>query len=135
MSAMIKRVRATIPPPLVALVLAVILFLVGGVLAPGFNNPDQAVNIARLAAFLGIIAAGQTLVIISGGEGIDLSAGALVTLGAILTYRVTNGDDAMILPALALVLVVGALFMIATTIADLLQASLNPRIRFGSTTS
>jgi ribose transport system permease protein len=109
MSAMFKRVRSMVPPPLVALVLAVILFLVGGLLAPGFSNTDQAVNIARLAAFLGIIAAGQTLVIISGGEGIDLSAGALVTLGAILTYRITNGDDTMILPALLLVLVVGAL--------------------------
>jgi ribose transport system permease protein len=102
------RLRPYFPPPVVALILAVGLFLIGGIFAPGFANPDQAVNIVRLAAFLGIIAAGQTLVIISGGEGIDLSAGALVTLGAILTYRITNGDDAMILPALGVVLAVGA---------------------------
>jgi len=103
-----NRGRAAIPPPLVALVLGIVLFGVGGLLAPGFTNPTQAVNIVRLAAFLGIIAAGQTLVIISGGEGIDLSAGALVTLGAILTYRITDGQDSLILPALGIVLLVGA---------------------------
>ncbi|MBZ0283240.1 MAG: ABC transporter permease [Anaerolineae bacterium] len=104
----LNRIRPYLSPPVVALVLAIILFLVGGFLAPGFTNTAQAVNIVRLAAFLGIIAAGQTLVIISGGEGIDLSAGALVTLGAILTYRITDGSDAMILPALAIVLLAGA---------------------------
>ena len=46
----------------------------------GFVNPAQAINIVRLAAFLGIIAAGQTLVIISGGEGIDLSIWRIVTV-------------------------------------------------------
>ncbi len=108
MNTFLNRIRSFMPPSLAALLLAVMLFLVGGILAPGFTNPTQAVNIIRLAAFLGIIAAGQTLVIISGGEGIDLSAGSLVTLGAILTYRITNGDDALILPALAIVLLVGA---------------------------
>lgn len=97
-----------VPPPLLALILAVVLFIGGGVLAPGFANIDQAINIVRLAAFLGIIAAGQTLVIISGSEGIDLSAGALVTLGAILTYRITDGNDALIPVAILAVLIVGA---------------------------
>jgi ribose transport system permease protein len=104
----LNRIRASLPPPAVALLLAVILFFVGGFAAPGFANTDQAVNIARLAAFLGIIAAGQTLVIISGGEGIDLSSGALVTLGAILTYRITDGNDELIVPALLVVIGLGA---------------------------
>lgn len=104
-----RRFQRAIPPPLIALILAIFLFIIGGILAPGFTNPDQAVNILRLAAFLGVIAAGQTLVIISGGEGIDLSAGALVTLGAILTYRISNGDDSLIIPALLIVIVVGSL--------------------------
>ena len=69
----------------------------------------QALNILRLAVFLGVIAAGQTLVIISGSEGIDLSAGSVVTLTAILTYIVVNGADAMVLPALLVALAVGAL--------------------------
>jgi ribose transport system permease protein len=37
-------------------------------------------------------AAGQTLVFISGSEGIDLSAGSIVTLTAIVTYVTVNGE-------------------------------------------
>ncbi len=94
-------------PPLIALLLAIGLFFLGGILRPGFANVDQAINIVRLAAFLGIIAAGQTLVIISGGEGIDLSVGATVTLGAILVFRIAHGQDGMVLPALAVNLLMG----------------------------
>ncbi len=107
-----KRIR--ISPPVAAIVLAVILFLLSGLLPNGFGSDlnvarAQALNILRLAVFLGVIAAGQTLVIISGSEGIDLSAGAVVTLTAILTYIVVNGVDAMVLPALLVALAVGTL--------------------------
>lgn len=95
-------------PPLLALLLAIALFFLGGILRPGFANVDQAINIIRLAAFLGIIAAGQTLVIISGGEGIDLSVGAVVTLGAILVFRIADRDNSMVLPAMAVCLLAGA---------------------------
>lgn len=95
-------------PPLVALLLAIGLFFLGGIVRPGFANYSQAINIIRLAAFLGIISAGQTLVIISGGEGIDLSVGAMVTLGAILVFRIVDGQNSMIIPALAVTLLAGA---------------------------
>ncbi|PMP84236.1 MAG: ABC transporter permease [Roseiflexus castenholzii] len=106
--------RRTISPPLAAVLLAVALFLLSGFLPNGFGgNLDvataQAINIVRLSVFLGIIAAGQTLVIISGGEGIDLSTGAVVTLTAILTYTIVNGSNEQVLPALLAVLVVGGL--------------------------
>jgi ribose transport system permease protein len=94
-------------PVLIALLLAVALFALGGVLRPGFANYALAINILRLAAFLSIIAAGQTLVIISGGEGIDLSVGAVVTLGAILVFRIVDGRDALVLPALLVALLAG----------------------------
>lgn len=107
-----KKIR--ISPPIAALILAVVLFLLSGLLPNGFgSNIDvataQATNIVRLAVFLGVIAAGQTLVIISGREGIDLSAGAIVTLTAILTYVIVKGENSMVLPALAISLVVGAI--------------------------
>ncbi len=89
-------------PPLIALVLAIILFFAGGLINPDFVNLRQATNIVRLAAFLGIIAAGQTVVIISGGEGIDLSIGAIVTLAAMLTFRFTEGRNELILWGLLL---------------------------------
>jgi ribose transport system permease protein len=106
--------RISISPPVAALILAVVLFLLSGLLPNGFGSDldvarAQATNIARLAVFLGVIAAGQTLVIISGSEGIDLSAGSVVTLTAILTYTVVNGANERVLPALLLTLAVGAL--------------------------
>jgi ribose transport system permease protein len=103
-----NRIRAYLNPPLLALLLAIGLFFAGELIAPGFANPRQALNIVTLAAFLSFIAAGQTLVIISGSEGIDLSIGAVVTLGAILVFRYSDGKDELILPALGLALSMGA---------------------------
>ena len=105
--------RISTSPPVAALILAVVLFLLSGLLPNGFGSDldvarAQAANIVRLAVFLGVIAAGQTLVIISGSEGIDLSAGSVVTLTAILTYIIVNGVDAKVLPALLVALAVGA---------------------------
>jgi ribose transport system permease protein len=107
------KTRLAISPPLAAVLLAVVLFLLSGLLPNGFgSNPavavPQALTIIRIAVFLGIIAAGQTLVIISGGEGIDLSIGAVVTLTAIITYSIVNGKNENVLPALLAVLIVGA---------------------------
>lgn len=102
----LKSIR--ISPPLAALLLAIGLFLLGGILRPGFVSYNQAINIVRLAAFLGIIAAGQTLVILSGNAGIDLSVGAVVTLGAILVFRYVDGQNSRVFPALGLALAVGS---------------------------
>lgn len=106
--------RISISPPVAALLLAIILFVLSGLLPNGFGSDmgvarAQATNIMRLAVFLGVIAAGQTLVIISGGEGIDLSAGSVVTLTAILTYVVVNGANEKVLLGLLISLAVGAL--------------------------
>ncbi len=102
-----KRLRSN--PIAIALILAVILFVIGGIVQPDFASYGQAMNILRLAAFLGIVAAGQTLVIISGGEGIDLSVGAVITLGAILVFRIGEGQNDQALLALAIALGVGLL--------------------------
>ncbi len=106
-----KKIR--ISPPLAAVILAIVLFLGSGLLPNGFGSNAsvalaQATNIIRLSVFLGVIAAAQTLVVISGSEGIDLSIGAIVTLTAILVYTICNGQDAMVLPALGVALLVGA---------------------------
>ncbi|MDX2007657.1 MAG: ABC transporter permease [Meiothermus sp.] len=98
---------ALLTPPVIALALALLLLLLGELYRPGFASLEQIANILRIAAFLGIVAIGQTLVILAGGEGIDLSVGAVVTLGAIIIYRFTGGSDALLLPALLLSLGVG----------------------------
>lgn len=100
-------------PPLTALIIAFVLFLLSGLLPNGFNDIQtatrQGLNILRLASFIAIIGAGQTLVIISGSEGIDLSAGSVVTVGAMMTYIFINGNNQLILPILLLVLLMGAI--------------------------
>jgi ribose transport system permease protein len=106
--------RISISPPVAALLLALVLFLLSGLLPQGFGSDvnvaiAQATNIVRLAVFLGIIAAGQTLVIISGSEGIDLSAGSVVTLTAIITYVMVSGNDSMVPLAFLVAIAVGAL--------------------------
>lgn len=106
--------RFAISPPVAALILAIVLFLLSGFLPNSYGSDidvaiAQATNIVRLAVFLGVIAAGQTLVIISGSEGIDLSAGSIVTLTAILTYVYVNGQDDKVLVALLISLGVGAI--------------------------
>lgn len=106
--------KISISPPVAALLLAVILFVLSGLLPNGFGSDldvarAQATNIVRLAVFLGVIAAGQTLVIISGSEGIDLSAGSVVTLTAILTYVIVSGADEKVLLGLLVSLAVGIL--------------------------
>jgi ribose transport system permease protein len=96
-------------PTMIALLLAIVLFIVGGIIRPGFANYGLAMNILLLASFLGIVAAGLTLIIIAGGEGIDLSVGSIVTLGAILIYNISNGQNDKLFLALVVALVVGAL--------------------------
>lgn len=103
-----RQIANRINPAIIALILAVVLFLSGGLIRSGFVSYAQAINIVRLASFLGIISAGQTIVIIAGGEGIDLSVGAVVTLAAIVVYRFSDGQNALILPVLGLALAVGA---------------------------
>ena len=107
-----KKKKFRISPPVAALLIALVLFLLSGLLPNGFNDwasaARQGLNILRLASFIAIIGAGQTLVIISGSEGIDLSAGSLVTVGAMLTYVLVNGNNNLILPVLLLVLATSA---------------------------
>ncbi len=98
-------------PPVIALFLAIILF----VASTFFLNADtslagmmkRAQTIINITAYLGLIAAGQTIVVLAGGEGIDLSAGTTVTLAAIVTAVVADKLDANLPWALVSALAAG----------------------------
>src|SRR5690606_27793503 len=81
-------------PILVALALIVLLLAVGEMLSPGFASPTQIMRLLIVAALLGIVAAGQNLVILGGREGIDLSVGGVVSLSAILAGNLMDGQNA-----------------------------------------
>jgi ribose transport system permease protein len=97
-------------PLVIALLLIVVLLFVGETLSPGFASGQQILRLLIVAALLGIVAAGQNLVILGGREGIDLSVGGVVSLSAIIAGNLMNGSDAGIPLALLACVAAGALF-------------------------
>lgn len=95
-------------PVAIAALIAVALVVAGEVVSPGFASYGQIINLLRVSAFLGIIAMGQTIVILSGGEGIDLSVGKVATFAAIIAARTIEGDSSQVVAGLGLALLVCA---------------------------
>ncbi len=81
--------------------LLVVLFVVGQAILPGFIGPAQIANQLKIAAFLGLFALCQTIVMTAGGQGLDLSVGAVATLGGVIGTAVLGGADG--LTALAMI--------------------------------
>ena len=100
----------TANPLLIALVLIAALLFLGDALSPGFASGSQILRLLIVAALLGIVAAGQNLVILGGREGIDLSVGGVVSLSAIVAGNVMNGMDGGIPLAILACVATGALF-------------------------
>lgn len=97
-------------PWLPGLISAAVLLVVGETLSPGFASWSNINQILAGAAILAIASTGQTLVMISGNFGIDLSVGEVMSLTAIVGYVVLNGGNKDLPLALAVVLVIGAAF-------------------------
>lgn len=84
------------------------LFIIGQLIAPGFAHLNHIMNILSLSSFLGIVALGQMIVIVSGSEGIDLSVGSVMTLGAVIGSQVINGFDSNLFFGILIVIGTGA---------------------------
>jgi len=69
----------------------IFLFLTGKFLSEGYLEIQHIGAILRTASFLGIVAIGQTLVLLTGG--IDLSVGPLITMGNVFICMFMNGLD------------------------------------------
>jgi ribose transport system permease protein len=91
--------------PATALVVVVLMFAACDVLIPGFVSVANILRIADLAGFLGIVAVGETVVILTGG--IDLSIAWVVTGAGCVFTQVTGGETALLGPGLAAALAVG----------------------------
>lgn len=87
-------------PVTLSLLVLLALFAAGNVAAPGFASFGSLTNVLRVAAFLGVIAAGQTIVILGGGEGIDLSVGKIATFSTVVVAQVSQGQDERLLLAI-----------------------------------
>jgi ribose transport system permease protein len=105
---------------------ALLLFAVGQVLNQNFISPANIGNILGLAVILALAAAGQTMVVIMGG-GIDISAGSVMSLGAIIAVQIMKQDDAMILPSILVILATGALIGLCNA-AGIIKAKVPPLV-------
>jgi ribose transport system permease protein len=83
-----------------------LLLAISAVLSPQSFNAQDLLNLAKQASGLGIVAIGQTLVILTGG--IDLSVGSVITLVHVLSVGTIMGRPEMVLPVAALCVLVGA---------------------------
>ena len=89
-----------------AIVVLFLVVVVGFVGVPTFGSADNLRNVALAASSIGIIAAGMTFVIISGG--IDLSVGSTYALAVITSaYFAKSGSFVAVAGALACAAAVG----------------------------
>jgi len=84
-----------------------ILVLSGSLLNSGFHSPANIGNILAMTSILAMAAAGQTFVMIS-GAGVDISIGATMSLGAIITVQMQNLNNGAIMPSVLVLILVGA---------------------------
>jgi ribose transport system permease protein len=100
-----ERLAQFVRQPLAVALAAIAVLLIGGqLLSPGFASPRQIVTLLTIASLLGVVAAGQNLVILGGREGIDLSVGGIISFGAFLAGNIMQQSDANLLSGLAIVL-------------------------------
>ncbi len=91
----------------VAAAAIIVLFVSGQIISPGFLSFNHLMSVLRLSVFLGIVALGQTLVVLAGGEGIDLSVGSVLSLGVVIASSLLEGRNAGIPAALAAAIAAG----------------------------
>jgi ribose transport system permease protein len=70
---------------------AVLLFAIGGAIQPGFLRPANMSSVLVVASFIGFVAAGQSLVILTGG--IDLSVAWVINAGGVMLTSLAAGSD------------------------------------------
>ena len=87
---------------------ALLLWAVMGVSSGRLSFESLATN-AYIASFLGIVALGQMLVVTSGRGAIDLSIPGVITLGAYVSLKVISGNDAMMIPGIIVIVLLGLL--------------------------
>src|ERR1700751_3386287 len=83
-----------------------LLYLISGLFSPGMFQVSQVLNILQVAAFLGVVATGQTLALLAGG--IDLSVAGVVTMANIVSTGLMAGRDGNMFIAIATCILLAA---------------------------
>ncbi|MCX5512900.1 ABC transporter permease [Kaistia algarum] len=100
--------RLAFPVPLLLFLASAVLYIGASLYSGQWNQLGATglIGLAQRMVGLGIVALGQTFVILCGS--IDLSVANLISVAAVLASFVMQGDPSMIAPAVVLVLVVSA---------------------------
>src|SRR5512142_247320 len=85
--------------------LLLIIIAIGAFTSPNFRTERNTVNVLRQAVALGMVAMGQTFVILSGG--IDLSVGSAISLTAVYTAVLMKSRPDLVLPIVLAMLFMG----------------------------
>ena len=99
----IQRQLLTLPIPLAVLLLTL---MATAVVAPSFYSEANLTNLSEQIAVLGLVTAGQFLVLLVGG--LDLSVGAVMGMTAVVIGRPSAGTAAGFAGLLAVALALGA---------------------------
>lgn len=84
------------------------MLLVFGQISPGLVRPTLLLDITKFGVVVGLLALGQTLIILSGRGGIDLSVGSTLSLTGIIMGLAVNAG-VPVWPAAGLAIVAGVL--------------------------
>ena len=93
-----------------SIIAAVALLFLGEILTPGFISATNIANVMTQSSLLAFIAIGQALVFFAGNSGIDLSAGAFVSMGALMASQLSGATDEGMPFAIVMVIILGAVF-------------------------
>ncbi|MGH2382934.1 MAG: ABC transporter permease [Candidatus Limnocylindria bacterium] len=100
------RTRALLASvPKVYWALLALIFLLG-IVSPRSVEPRHLLDLARQGSALGLVALGQTVVILTGG--LDLSVGSIVILADVVAAQLIAGRDERVIPVILLVLLLGS---------------------------
>lgn len=87
----------------------VLLFILGQIITPGFLSVNSVFNYMAIASLTVFACLAQTLIMISGDGGIDLSVGALMSLGAAWGAALSGGTTVGVIWSVLLMAGIGAL--------------------------
>jgi ribose/xylose/arabinose/galactoside ABC-type transport system permease subunit len=89
----------------------VLMLVVFAAIAPAFFRPANLLNVLRQGSAIGVLAIGQTIVVLVGG--IDLSVASVMQLAGVTIAEMTGGTNALVLPVFLLTLGMGAVIGLA----------------------
>jgi len=100
-----QRVKDYLP----AISCIVLLGVFSAVLIDGFMNINNIGAILLQASVLAVVAMGATIVVIAGDNGLDLSTGAVIIVGAMIGPNLRVGGRESLLAGFLLAMIIGAM--------------------------